>query len=117
LTIRGIIRKNGHHTLPCEILFVSSERLIKQIVMYFNLIGKVSRRNNIMTKLPLKEEAIGTRTGYVIRFACPSCLKENVIINKTPKDSYRETRDATCRQCKKHFNVITPGMFEKKVPM
>jgi hypothetical protein len=68
-----------------------------------------------MTKLSLKSEAIGTRSGYVIRFKCPSCHNENSIINKTPKDYYRETRDAKCCQCKKHSNVITPGMFEKKV--
>jgi transcription elongation factor Elf1 len=74
-----------------------------------------TKNDDIMTKFPLKQEAIGTRSGYIIRFTCPSCHNDNSIINKTPKNCYRETRDATCRQCKKHSTVITPGMFEKKV--
>jgi transcription elongation factor Elf1 len=72
-------------------------------------------KNDTMTKLSLKQEVIGTRTGYVIRFTCPSCLHDNSIVNKTPKECYRETRDATCHQCKKRSTVMTPGMYEKKV--
>ncbi|MGA2912514.1 MAG: hypothetical protein ABSE07_03265 [Methanoregula sp.] len=71
-------------------------------------------KNDTMTKLSLKQEVTGTRAGYVIRFTCPSCLNDNSIINKTPKDYYRETRDATCHQCKKRSTVLTPGKYEKK---
>ena len=70
---------------------------------------------DIMTKFTQKQEVKGTRTGYVIRFTCPSCLNDNAIVNKTPKECYRESRDATCHQCKKRSTVITPGMYEKKL--
>jgi transcription elongation factor Elf1 len=76
---------------------------------------KKTKMNDTMTKLAVKQEVPGTRTGYVIRFTCPSCLHENAIINKTPKECYRETRDATCHQCKKRSSVLTPGMYVKKV--
>jgi transcription elongation factor Elf1 len=76
---------------------------------------KKTKKNDTMTKLVVKQEVPGTRTGYVIRFTCPSCLHDNAIINKTPKECYRETRDATCHQCKKRSTVLTPGMYEKKV--
>jgi len=76
---------------------------------------KKNKKNDTMTKLSLKQEVIGTRTGYVIRFTCPSCLHDNAIVNKTPKECYRETRDATCHQCKLRSTVLTPGMYEKKV--
>jgi transcription elongation factor Elf1 len=76
---------------------------------------KKTKKKDTMTKLALKQEVTGTRTGYVIRFTCPSCLHDNAIINKTPKECYRETRDATCHQCKKRSTVMTPGMYEKKV--
>ncbi len=72
-------------------------------------------KNDRMTKLALTQDVTGTRTGYVIKFTCPSCHHDNSIINKTPKESYRETRGATCRQCRNHYTVVTPGMFEKKV--
>lgn len=83
--------------------------------MQFNPAIKTTKMNDIMTKLALKQEVPGTRSGYVIRFTCPSCLHDNAIINKTPKECYRETRDATCHQCKKRSTVLTPGMYEKKV--
>ena len=76
---------------------------------------KKNKKNDTMTKLSLKQEVTGTRTGYVIRFTCPSCLHDNAIVNKTPKECYRETRDATCHQCKLRSTVLTPGMYEKKV--
>jgi transcription elongation factor Elf1 len=76
---------------------------------------KKLKKNDTMTKLALKQVVTGTRTGYVIRFTCPSCLHDNAIINKTPKECYRETRDATCHQCKKRSTVLTPGMYEKKI--
>jgi transcription elongation factor Elf1 len=55
-----------------------------------------------------KPEISGTRTGYVIRFTCPLCAAENCIVSKTPKDHYKETRDATCTQCRKRSRVLTP---------
>jgi transposase-like protein len=74
-----------------------------------------TRKNDSMKELPLKQEAVGTRSGYIIRYTCPSCHHDNAIINKTPKECYRESRYATCHQCKKQYTVTTPGMFEKKV--
>jgi len=50
----------------------------------------------------------GTRSGYVIQFTCPLCNSENSIVNKTPRDHYKETRDASCSHCRKHSTVITP---------
>ena len=61
-----------------------------------------------MTSHSSKPEISGTRTGYVIRFTCPICAAENTIISKTPKDHYKETRDATCTKCRKRSRVLTP---------
>jgi transcription elongation factor Elf1 len=63
-----------------------------------------------MTKHSVKHKISGTRSGYVIRFTCPQCNGENSIVNKTPRDHYKETRDASCLFCKKHSTVITPRM-------
>ncbi|MGB7788128.1 hypothetical protein [Methanoregula sp.] len=61
-----------------------------------------------MTKNFLKPEVTGTRTGYVIRFTCPICSAENVIVNKTPRDHFKEARDASCTKCRKRSSVVTP---------
>ena len=61
-----------------------------------------------MTKNFQKPEAMGTRTGYVIRFTCPVCSAENVIVNKTPRDHFKEARDASCSSCRKRSSVLTP---------
>jgi transcription elongation factor Elf1 len=61
-----------------------------------------------MTKNFLKPEVTGTRTGYVIRFTCPACSAENVIVNKTPRDHFKEARDASCTKCRKRSSVLTP---------
>jgi transcription elongation factor Elf1 len=64
-----------------------------------------------MIKNSVKPEIPGTRSGYVIRFTCPACSTENAIVNKSPRDHYKETRDAACKQCKKRSRIITPGML------
>ncbi len=64
--------------------------------------------NSSMTPHFEKPESTGTRTGYVIRFTCPFCAAENFIVSKTPKDHYREARDASCTQCRKRSRVLTP---------
>ncbi|GEM_PF-895731 len=66
-----------------------------------------------MIQHSLKPEILGTRTGYVIRFTCPVCHTENAIINKTPRDHFKDTRDATCKQCRKRSTILTPGTNAK----
>jgi hypothetical protein len=63
-----------------------------------------------MIKNSIKPEITGTRSGYVIRFTCPSCSTENAIVNKSPRDHFKETRDAACKQCKIRSRIITPGI-------
>jgi transcription elongation factor Elf1 len=62
-----------------------------------------------MLKSEVKPTVLGTRSGYVIRFTCPSCFKENSIVFNMPKAYYKESREGTCAACKKHFTVLTPG--------
>ena len=66
-----------------------------------------------MTTQSPRPEILGTRTGYVIRFTCPLCAVENIIVNKTPRDHYKETRDASCRSCRKRSTVMTPNGPQK----
>jgi len=63
-----------------------------------------------MTQLHEKPEISGTRAGYVIRYTCPACASENIIINKTPRDHFKESRDASCKQCRKRMRVIAPSV-------
>jgi len=58
-------------------------------------------------------EINGTRAGYVIRFTCPACTAENIIITKTPRDHYKESRDASCRICRARSTILTPSMTRK----
>ncbi|MFY9801373.1 MAG: hypothetical protein WAK10_09010 [Methanoregula sp.] len=53
---------------------------------------------------------MGTRSGYVILFTCPFCNTKNSIVNKTPRDHYKEARNALCSHCRKHSTVTTPRM-------
>jgi len=62
-----------------------------------------------MTKQSKRPEIVGTRTGYVIRFTCPQCAAENLIVNKTPRDHFKETRDASCTHCRTRSTVLTPN--------
>jgi transcription elongation factor Elf1 len=64
-----------------------------------------------MMKNSVKPTVDGTRSGYFIRFTCPSCLKENSINCNMPKAYYKVSRDGTCAQCKKHYTVLTPGQY------
>jgi len=61
-----------------------------------------------MIKSVAKPTVIGTRSGYVIRFTCPSCSKENSIVYNMPKAYYKESREGVCSQCRKHYTVLTP---------
>jgi hypothetical protein len=81
-----------------------------EIRLYFALREHPSYILKAMIKNSVKPEIPGTRSGYVIRFTCPECSTENAIVNKSPRDHYKETRDAACKQCKKRSRIITPGM-------
>ena len=56
----------------------------------------------------IKPEIYGTRTGYVIRFTCPACHSENIIVSKTPRDHFKETHNASCKKCRKRSVILTP---------
>ncbi len=61
-----------------------------------------------MTKLT-KQEIIGVGTGNTIRFTCPTCSAKNSMVFSSPKDFFKEKRDATCKGCKARFSVATPS--------
>ncbi len=63
-----------------------------------------------MTTNPLKPEITGTRTGYVIRYTCPACALENIIVTKTAKDHFKKAHIASCKQCRKHLTILTPSV-------
>ena len=73
---------------------------------------KNNKVNNPMKNQSVKPEIAGTRSGYVIRFTCPLCNAENSIVNKTPRDHYKLTRDAACSRCRKRSTVTTPAMTQ-----
>lgn len=54
-------------------------------------------------------EVRGTRTGYVIRYTCPVCIVESIIVSKMPGDHFKSTRDVSCRHCRTRITVLTPG--------
>jgi hypothetical protein len=62
----------------------------------------------IMSTQKSYPEIKGTRAGYVIRFTCPSCAAESIIVNKMPQDHFRKTRVVSCRHCKTRLTVLTP---------
>ncbi|MGA2104322.1 MAG: hypothetical protein ABSG06_02910 [Methanoregula sp.] len=62
----------------------------------------------IMSAQKSYPEIKGTRAGYVIRFTCPSCAAESIIVNKMPQDHFRSTRVVSCRHCKTRLTVLTP---------
>jgi transcription elongation factor Elf1 len=64
----------------------------------------------ILMKSSVRENVIGTRSGYVIRYTCPGCGHENSIVYNMPKAFYRESREGTCARCRKRFTVMTPGL-------
>jgi len=65
-----------------------------------------------MKNSSVKPEIAGTRSGYVIRFTCPLCHAENSIVNKTPRDHYKLSRDAACTGCRKRIVVKTSAMTQ-----
>ncbi|MDD1701869.1 MAG: hypothetical protein LUQ31_02665 [Methanoregula sp.] len=65
-----------------------------------------------MAKLSLKSVIAGTRSGYVIRWTCPDCHAENVIINRTPAEFFKASRDSSCRHCRKRSTIATPGLHQ-----
>jgi len=66
-----------------------------------------------MKNQSLKPEVKGTRTGYVIRFTCPACAAENIIVTRTPKDHFKESHDANCKRCRKRSTIVTPYLNHK----
>lgn len=61
-------------------------------------------------KPSFKEQVIGTRSGYAIRFTCPACNHENSLMFNMPKAFYRESHEGTCVKCRKRYTIVTPGM-------
>jgi hypothetical protein len=51
----------------------------------------------------------GARSGYVIRYTCATCKKENAIMFNMPELFYHASRDATFAQCRTHYPVLTTG--------
>jgi len=54
-------------------------------------------------------EVRGTRTGYVIRYTCPACIIESIIVNTSPRDHFKSERTVSCRHCRARITVLTPG--------
>ena len=65
-------------------------------------------QTGFMINNSVKPTVNGTRSGYTIRFTCPNCAKENTIVYNMPKAFYKESRDAVCGKCRKHYTVLTP---------
>ena len=106
----------GSFTHPAKpFLFVGIDQK-SGLHFYSSLAEQTKKKNETMIQRSLKPEILGTRTGYVIRFTCPVCHFENSIINKTPREHFRNTRDATCKQCRKRSTVLTPGTNDKPAP-
>jgi hypothetical protein len=79
------------------------------------------RVRNRVWIIPMKEqskktEIPGTRAGYIIRFTCPSCAFENIIVSRSPRDHFKERRDANCSKCRQRSSVLTPYATPKKSP-
>ncbi|MFA4860925.1 hypothetical protein [Methanoregula sp.] len=62
-----------------------------------------------MTLQSLHPEIQGIRTGYSIRYTCPTCAKESTIVNKAPRDHFKEARVVSCKHCRTRLTVLTPG--------
>ena len=66
-----------------------------------------------MAKQSLKSVIMGTRSGYVIRWTCPVCYTENVIVNRTPSEFFKASRDSSCRHLQEtfnHFDTLFPHL-------
>jgi len=62
-----------------------------------------------MTSQSLHLDIVGTRVGHVIRYTCPVCTAESSIVNKTPRDHFKEARVVSCKKCRSRLTVLTPG--------
>lgn len=67
-----------------------------------------------MTKLTEKTGIEGTRAGNSIRFTCPACARENVIITRTPKDHFKEVHISACKRCRVRSTVLTPSSINNR---
>ena len=105
--------KSAVNSTPPATSFLPVLELINPMGRYFQSGVTSIFKDDIMTRLSVKQEVLGTRAGYIIRFTCPSCHTENAIINKTPKDFYRKLRDARCHHCRKCSTVKTHGANQK----
>lgn len=54
-------------------------------------------------------EVRGTQAGYVIRYTCPECILESIIVNKSPRDHFKTERTVSCRHCRTRITVVTPA--------
>lgn len=62
-----------------------------------------------MTSQTLHSAVSGTRNGCIIRFTCPACALESMIVNKTPRDHFKDARIVSCKRCRIRLTVQTPG--------
>ena len=70
--------------------------------------GEKKSINPIMTTLKSQTEVQGTRAGYVIRYTCPSCAAESIIVNKIARDHFKKIHTASCRHCRTRLVILTP---------
>ncbi|MCU0631009.1 MAG: hypothetical protein MUF37_07650 [Methanoregulaceae archaeon] len=68
-----------------------------------------------MTKESLIPTIIGSRSGYAIRFTCPSCKNENSILYNMPKPYYKETREANCKRCRTRYTIYVPDENSRNI--
>lgn len=76
---------------------------------------ETTTRSYNMTKESLIPTIIGSRSGYAIRFTCPSCQNENKILYNMPKPYYKETREANCKRCRTRYTILVPDDNSKSV--
>ena len=77
--------------------------------------SETTTRSYKMTKESLIPTIIGSRSGYAIRFTCPSCHNENKILYNMPKPYYKETREANCKRCRTRYTILVPDDNSKNV--
>jgi len=65
-----------------------------------------------MANQKLKPVVAGTPSGYIIRWTCPECYTENIIINRTPGEFFKAARESTCKKCRKR-SVVSTTRFNK----
>ncbi len=65
-----------------------------------------------MKQNTIRQEIRGTRSGYVIRFTCPGCASENIIVCRMPRDYFRTIHDASCKNCRQRLKILTPDTYK-----